>query len=429
MKKNTRGSSYGNPKAGAHTPGAKKNVQWQLEDGVLTLMGQGAVPNYGAGEQTPWENRKQEIHTVIAEPGVTVIGDRAFMGCDRLRKLVLGADMRRVGFRAFAECPLLEQVDCPGELVHFRSGQPGVTMGMGAFAGTPWLERRFGEYYIHDGIVWEYFGAGGAVKIPDGVRVVGNMAFEGSRITAAELPGSLREIRPFAFAHTLLREVELPESLEQVDAHAFRECGQLRQVYIANQALEMHPTALSGTPLAQKVTKKWPSIYTLAPRAVRGMDSCKALVYREKTGIRIGVPHLDVGRAILRKLQAGSLVARIRLDEEKKRVYFVQVYAYDGFWGCYSVELMFPCRDENGELSPWRDSNTFLDTSDILYLNTEGLDTPGRYQWFWCSRQTACQSTLPVELLEEWLRLNPEYTVDSEEENIRNDPLRMFVPA
>ena len=56
-------------------------LTWRIEDGTLTISGEGAMPNYDWHNYTttaPWATHRRLFSAVIIEDGVTTIGDRAF---------------------------------------------------------------------------------------------------------------------------------------------------------------------------------------------------------------------------------------------------------------------------------------------------------------------------------------------------------------
>ena len=61
-------------------------LTWALEDGILTISGSGAMNDYN-GSAAPWNDRRNEITTLIVGEGVTYIGASAFRDCANLRAI------------------------------------------------------------------------------------------------------------------------------------------------------------------------------------------------------------------------------------------------------------------------------------------------------------------------------------------------------
>ena len=82
------------------------NVNWVLEDGVLTIYGSGNMNDYPQG----WAKYSDDILTVIIEEGVTGIGDCAFSKCSRLKTVIISNSVKSIGHEAFYNCTELEKV-------------------------------------------------------------------------------------------------------------------------------------------------------------------------------------------------------------------------------------------------------------------------------------------------------------------------------
>ncbi len=92
-------------------------ISWTLKDGVLTISGIGKMPDYEKGK-TPWANKKDTIHTVIVEEGVTKIGNYAFYGLSSLVNVELPRTLVGIGTAAFACCTELLEICIPEKVKH-----------------------------------------------------------------------------------------------------------------------------------------------------------------------------------------------------------------------------------------------------------------------------------------------------------------------
>lgn len=104
------------------------------------------------------------------------------------------------------------------------------------------------EAVIENGVVTEYTGPGGVVKVPDGVTAIGDRAFEGcSRLTGIVLPEGVTDIGVSAFRNcTCLKSVILPQSLKRIGKYAFMGCREL-QCPEVRDGVEVGKMAFSGT--------------------------------------------------------------------------------------------------------------------------------------------------------------------------------------
>lgn len=72
----------------------------------LKLTGKGVVP----GDKQPWCSYRNLFSEIWIEEGITVIGERAFIGYRNLMRVWLPASLRTVGKDAFADSPKIEEI-------------------------------------------------------------------------------------------------------------------------------------------------------------------------------------------------------------------------------------------------------------------------------------------------------------------------------
>ena len=176
--------------------------------------------------------------------GVTSIGGSAFNACD-LRKTVIPASVKRIGYHAFIENSHLANVELPETRIE--------EIGYDAFKGTMWWSNYSAdEKNIYGNIVYIYDIAYQAVSlditectikegtrmiadrafaycsklqkahIPNGVESIGYETFYECDLKKVVIPKSVKRIGRSAFStNTWLTEVELPETIEEIGAFAF----------------------------------------------------------------------------------------------------------------------------------------------------------------------------------------------------------------
>ena len=156
------------------------SLQWIINDGVLTISGTGAMPDYNNGE-APWNSQRASITSVVIETGVTSIGYGAFAECVSLTSVTIGDSVATIGDIAFAECTSLT-----------------------------------------------------SVTIPAGVTSIGNAAFAGcASLTSVVIPDSVETIGDDAFARcSSLTEVAIGSGVTSIGGNAFAECMSLTSVTI-----------------------------------------------------------------------------------------------------------------------------------------------------------------------------------------------------
>lgn len=91
--------------------GTTGELTWTLtEDGVLTITGEGPMPDYrdgGTSETPPWYPHVNRISSLTIGEGVTRIGDYAFMLCSFVTEVVIPESVTSMGDWAFWHCQSL----------------------------------------------------------------------------------------------------------------------------------------------------------------------------------------------------------------------------------------------------------------------------------------------------------------------------------
>ena len=93
--------------------GTTGKLTWTLtEDGVLTITGEGPMPDYrdgGTSETPPWYPHVNRISSLTIGEGVTRIGDYAFMLCSFVTEVVIPESVTSMGDWAFNYCTGLQE--------------------------------------------------------------------------------------------------------------------------------------------------------------------------------------------------------------------------------------------------------------------------------------------------------------------------------
>ena len=123
------------------------NISWTLEDGVLTLTGTGATPEYTA---SPFAAYKADVTSVVVDEGITKLGAYLFYQMTGVTQVQLPSTLTHFQNRAFAYCSGLTQITIPKSVtylgpyafmnsgltdVYFESATPPSISGAGAPLG------------------------------------------------------------------------------------------------------------------------------------------------------------------------------------------------------------------------------------------------------------------------------------------------------
>lgn len=182
-----------------------ENLGWDLEFGVLTISGTGAMFDYSEwweedGEMAPWPQK--EITSVIIEDGVTSIGSNAF-SMSSLNCVSIADSVTSIGSNAFYYCDGLSEVTLPRNLTE---------VGSNAFSGS-------GLYDI---------------TIPGSLKTIGSGMFSFcQQMVSVEIEDGVEEIGDGAFSCCVsLTDITIPDTVTTIGAIAFSECHSLRKITI-----------------------------------------------------------------------------------------------------------------------------------------------------------------------------------------------------
>lgn len=111
-----------------------ESLYWELsEDGVMTISGTGKMwdfrndAEYFDYHECPWKEQKEEIKSVVFEPGISYIGAYAFAECENLTQVTFCDTLKTIGVFAFWSCKNLGNFELP-------EGLSGI--GQQAFGGS-----------------------------------------------------------------------------------------------------------------------------------------------------------------------------------------------------------------------------------------------------------------------------------------------------
>lgn len=80
----------------------QQEIAWDITDGILTVSGNGAMPDYRNEDDVPWNSRKSEITGIVVEDGITHIGNLAFYGLTNAKEAKLAESVKTIGLCAFS---------------------------------------------------------------------------------------------------------------------------------------------------------------------------------------------------------------------------------------------------------------------------------------------------------------------------------------
>ena len=271
------------------------SIEWALVDGVLTISGTGAMPDYDDRAEAPWYSFKDSIRSVVIGEGITHVGKRAFFGY-KTTSLSLPEGLESIGKDAFASYAGTELV-LPSTLttigtdafataneittLHIHANltsDVGDAFGSCASITEFTVDENHTLYSVKDGVLYSKdgktlelypIGKDNEFTVPEGVTTIGNKAFWGAHVYSISLPSTLTTLEKQAFYvcqslesiiipegvtvipemcfayNNVMEEITLPSTLTTVEWRAFDGCSALAYVNFGGTKAEW--TAITST--------------------------------------------------------------------------------------------------------------------------------------------------------------------------------------
>lgn len=178
------------------------------------------------------------LKTLVLPEGLKSVG--GFNSCPNLRGIILPESLEEILSPAFGECESITSIYIPCNVKTFSGG---------CFAGcqlaayevdnkNPYFTSMDGVVYSKDFTTLVAFPSAFPDKhftVPDTVRIIGEGAFEDSRIESIDLPQGLSVIEDDAFACSAIRSIEMPDTVTQIGRMAFWSCKELEHVRLSTE--------------------------------------------------------------------------------------------------------------------------------------------------------------------------------------------------
>ena len=287
----------------------KEAVSWQLENGVLTISGEGAMENYAKAVKQPWYEKRAQITSVVVKDGITEIGDFAFYGLTNLKEVSIADSVTKIGHYALKNCSALSEVQLPEKLesvgesafygctalkditfhenvqsigsyafsrctklnkVIFEGDAPeiqtGVFSGVRVSVSYPeekasWTEDKKqnygGQLSWNQPLPWDVDNHVLTITNDDCMKNYESAAktpwyANRADITSIVVTEGVTKIGDYAFyGYSNLTSVQLPDSLESIGNYVFKNCGKLSEITLPEKVSAIGESAFYGCGLAE----------------------------------------------------------------------------------------------------------------------------------------------------------------------------------
>ena len=231
------------------------NINWTLNNGILTLTGSGSMYDYkyyGDSNHAPWQSQSSpnyDIKQIVVGNGITRIGNHAFSNCSnltsvslpntvteigqsafdsdyKLPSIVLPANLTKIDYSAFMSCGLTS-INIPNKVT---------TIGDSAFFAC----RTLASAVVPDSVTSlgnSAFYACEALKsvtLPSNLTAIPNSLFNGCKsLESIDIPSTVTSIGYNSFNNCRVMEsIELPSGVTSIGSSAFAYCVALKDINI-----------------------------------------------------------------------------------------------------------------------------------------------------------------------------------------------------
>ena len=216
------------------------DLTWSLdENGVLLISGTGDMWDFDTSNP-PWRDSSDQIRELQILPGVTGIGNFAFVNCSNLERASIPEGITRIGQHAFSSCTSLRELKLPESLM---------TIEMGAFldcgliaAAIPESVTSLGESTFNGCMSLK------SVSVPGSAGCVSRLMFNTCKALAGVSIGEgVENIEYGAFGLCeSLNSLRLPSTLRKVGEAPFYSCRSLEQVFFTGPAPSFEEQSFYG---------------------------------------------------------------------------------------------------------------------------------------------------------------------------------------
>lgn len=218
--------------ASAEASGTTGDCSWKIEGNVLTISGAGATEDFKSQKiseknktTAPWGTDFEEV---VIEDDVTYIGDFAFIGCDKLKKVTMADSVLSTGTYLFQECSELTDVKLSANLTEINncmfykcSALKGVTI--------PGKVKKFGyAVFYQSGIE--------SITLPDSVELLDQYLFYNCKsLKTVNFGKNLKTIAMCVFSEcTALESMVIPDTVTSLGSSAFIRCANLKELTLGS---------------------------------------------------------------------------------------------------------------------------------------------------------------------------------------------------
>ena len=223
------------------------NLNWVINDGVLTISGTGTTMADYNGDDTPWYDSRNDITAIVFDaPNLEHIGNYAFFGFQNpaFTEVTIPNSVESIGSYAFRNCNTLTAI---------HLGSAVRTVANNSFSNCTALTEPICNGYMFVKMPTSYSGA---YTIQAGTVEIKNNAFSGcTGLTSVTVPNSVTTMGSGVFQNcTSLASVTFLSPVTSISASTFDGCTSLTSFTVPNTVTSIGGSAFDGCTSLATVT-------------------------------------------------------------------------------------------------------------------------------------------------------------------------------
>ena len=276
---------------------------WQIVNGILSVYGQGALPDYSAGSPAPWSAYAADITGVYVNDGINKIGAYDFYGLTAMETVRLPEEVTSIGTYAFYNANALTAFVCPAELARIEPYAFGCAKALSRLEYNAKLSY-LGAY------AFEYLESMQTVVLPGSLTSVGSQVFYKCKnvktiIVEEGITDLPSFIFPFSTSSHQIETIYLPSTMRTIsEISAYNVLTWCKNIEVSDE--NPYFASVDGVLFDKAITRliKYPDQHTGVYYQVPA--SVSALGGRAFYGTR-NLKYLDLSATAVTSLQASVL--------------------------------------------------------------------------------------------------------------------------
>ena len=196
------------------------------------------------------------IPASFGDQKVIGLGGSLFEGKKALKKVIISEGIEIISNNVFRGCKSLVEISFPESLRAVGANYTinGYPEGDTPFHRTPW-EDKAGNMVIAGKVLVSYRGDEESVTIPEGIKVIGELAFrKKSNLKTVELPSTVEIIGRAAFEGcSSLQQIVLPDGIKSIKTVAFYGCNSLKEIVLPGSLQSFESDSFEGCSSLERI--------------------------------------------------------------------------------------------------------------------------------------------------------------------------------